>query len=205
MTAQPQGLGFASAGDFLPYLNFTAKAGKFFFCKDKGQTELLNPAFLIDFSKIQTGWLYFATGQAPQSVWHPSLTVKTPRPEGVGADGKALWKEGFKVVIFSQTLFGGMAEFSSSSQIVRDAVNELYLAYLAGIVANPGAVPVIQVSGTTPIKSTANGITNTNYKPVWSIAKWVPKPAEMDGAPSNANASVAAAAPAPVAASASEF
>lgn len=195
-----QGLGFASAGDFLPYFSYNAKAGKFFFTRDKAQVELTNPTFVIDFDNIKTGWMHFAAGQAPQYAWHPSLAEKTPRPALLGADGKPAYKEGFKVEVYSQNLFGGVAEFSSSSQIVRDAVNALYLVYAAGKAANPGALPVVQVTGTTPIK----GKHGTNFGMNWSIVKWAPKPADWAASKEAANQATLAA-PAPVVASSSEF
>ena len=193
------GLGFAQAGDFLPYLAFNAKAGKMFFTKDKVMTEVVNPTFVIGFDKIKTAWMHFAAGQAPSFVYHPSLAEKAPRPALLDKEGKPAYKEGFKVLVFSQNLFGGVAEFSSSSQIVRDAVNVLYLAYDAGKAANPGLLPVVQMTGTTPIK----GKHGTNFAPTWSIVKWVPAPAEFDAPTSNANTPTAAVAP--VAAAVSEF
>jgi len=189
-----QGLGFATAGDFLPYLSFNAKAGKFFLSKDKVQTEVINPTFVVAFDKIKTGWMHFATGQAPQYVWHPSLQQKAPRPELLGADGNPAYKEGFKVELFSQANFGGAVEFSSSSQIVRDALNDLYVSYLSGVAANPGLMPVVTITGTTPVK----GKHGTNFKPIWSIIKWAAYPATV----ANQSAPVAAE---PVKAAVSEF
>ena len=183
------GLGFTQAGDFLPYLSYNAKAGKFFLNKDKVQTEVTNPTFVANFPAIKTGWMHFAAGQAPQFVWHPSLSVKAPRPELLGADGKAAYKEGFKVELFSQAALGGVVEFSSSSQIVRDALNALYVAYEAGKASNPGMLPVVETAGSTPIK----GKHGTNFSPNFKLVKWVATPAEFSAAKVASNQSVAEA------------
>ena len=176
------GLGFAQAGDFLPYLSYNAKAGKFFLNKDKLETEVVNPTFVPDFEKIKTGWMYFAKGSAPQYVWHPSLSVKTPRPEGVDKEGKPNFKEGFKVLLYSQDTFGGVAEFSSSAIIVRNALDKVFVEWEEGRASNPGKSPVITTNGTTKIKTEYGD----NYAPNFAITKWIDTPKEFSS-PSAAN------------------
>jgi hypothetical protein len=127
--------------------------------------------------------MYFAAGQAPQFVWHPSLQQKAPRPDLKGSDGNAAYKEGFKVELFSQALFGGVVEFSSSSQIVRDALNVLYVAYENEKGANVGKLPVIETSGTTPVK----GKHGTNFSPNFKLTKWVDAPSAFTTTVANSN------------------
>lgn len=173
------GLGFSKGGDFKPYVSYNAKAGKLSQKKNDVDTDINLPvSFVADFAKIKTGWYYYATGQAPQVVHNPSLSVKTPRPAGDGADGKPLYKEGFTVDFFSPSAFGGVVEFSSSSMLVREAINVLYTAYEDGLAANPGMLPVVELSGTA--KSV--GKHGTNYAPVFKIVKWVARPSEFDTA-----------------------
>lgn len=179
------GLGFSKGGDFKPYVSYNAKAGKLSQKKNDVDTDINLPvSFVADFAKIKTGWYYYATGQAPQVVHNPSLSVKAPRPAGDGADGKPLYKEGFTVDFFSPSAFGGVVEFSSSSMLVRDAINALYTAYEDGLAANAGMLPVVELSGTA--KSV--GKHGTNYAPVFKITKWVARPAEFDTAAANQSA-----------------
>lgn len=193
------GLGFAAAGEFKPYVAYNAKAGKWSMKKDGVDTEVVNPTFVADFANIKTGYFYYAAGQAPQVVLNPSLTVKVPRPDGVGADGKPLYKEGFKLDLFSKASFGGVVEFSSSAMLVREALNKLYVQYTEGLESNPGLLPVVEAAGTTK----AVGKHGTNYSPNFKIVKWVARPDEL-GRPA-ANQSAAVVTPQPQKASVSEF
>lgn len=195
------GLGFASAGDFLPYVSYNAKAGKFFLKKDGLEQEVVNPTFVPALDRIKTGWMYFAAGSAPQFAWHPSLSQKTPRPEGVDKDGKALYKEGFQVELFSQSAFNGVVLFSSSSQIVREALNAVYVAYEEGKAANHGKLPVVETSGVTAIK----GKHGTNFAPNFKITKWVGVPKEFSEVVKPSNQSSAVVTPQQQKASVSEF
>ena len=193
------GLGFSSGGDFKPYIAYNAKSGKWSMKKDGVDTEVEKPTFVIGFDTIKTGYMYFATGQAPQYAWNPSLSQKIPRPEGVGADGKPNFKEGFAVDLFSNKHFGGVVEFCSSSMIVRDAINVLYTAYEEGKSANPGKLPVVESNGTTKVV----GRHGTNYSPNFKITSWVDKPVEFSqSAPANQSAE---APPAPARSAVSEF
>ena len=178
------GLGFSQGGDFKPYVAYNAKAGKWSMKKDGVETEIEKPTFVADFAKIKTGWFYYAAGQAPQVVLNPSLTNKVPRPAGEGSDGKPLYKEGFKLDLFSKASFTGVAEFSSSAMLVRDAIGKLYDEYEKGVVANPGMLPVVESHSTQKVV----GKHGTNYAPVFKIAKWVARPAELDStAPAETN------------------
>lgn len=195
------GLGFAKAGDFKPYVSYNAKAGKLSQKKDGVDTDINLPvSFVADFANIKTGWYYYATGQAPQVVHNPSLSVKAPRPAGDGADGKPLYKEGFTVDFFSNATFGGVVEFSSSSMLVREAINVLYTAYEAGVADNKGMLPVVELTGTTKVV----GKHGQNYSPNFKITKWVVRPAEFDTA-QPANQSSAAAVTPPAQKAVSEF
>lgn len=170
------GLNFNATGDFKPYVAYNAKAGKLSRKIDGVDTDIALPvSFVCDFPSIRTGWFYYAAGQAPQVVLNPSLTEKVAKPDKVGADGKPLYKEGFIVDLFSAKNFGGLVEFSSSAMLVREAMNALYTAYEAGLPANAGKLPVVQLTGTKK----EVGKHGTNYSPVFVIVDWVAKPTDM--------------------------
>ncbi len=190
-------LNLGASGDFLPFMSYNAKAGRFFFKSKEGETELTNPSFIADLETIKTGWLYYKEGVAPERVWDKSLSEAAAKPARTytDKDGKVIdcFKRGFEVILFSPKLFGGAAEFSSSSAIVGGAINDLYVQYEAQKVANAGKVPVVAVKGTEAIK----GAYGTNYKPLFAIEKWVDAP---EGLRTGASSPPTAQSPAPVAA-----
>ncbi len=188
------GLNFASAGDFKPFASYNAKSGRWSVRKDGVTVEVPNPTFVADLENIKTGWFYFATGQAPQTVLNPSLSQKLPRPEGVDAKGKALFKEGFTVDLFSQATFGGVVGFTSNSDLVRKAMNVLYQEYQEGLKANPGKLPVVEFTGSTPVKSEHG----TNYAPQFKLVKFVDRPVEFSKQVEAANTQAPVAAKASV-------
>ena len=67
----------------------------------------------------RTGWLRFREGQAPERVIDPSLERAAPCP-GEG------FKRGFVLAVYSQKFFGGLAELSSASIHMGNAIRELY-------------------------------------------------------------------------------
>lgn len=174
------GLNFEESGDFMPYVSYSAKSGRWSRKVDGKIQEIEKPVFVADFFNIRTGWFNYQTGQAPKIVYNKSLTEKTPRPEGLDKDGKSLFKEGFSVQLFSKTQFAGVVEFSSNSILVRNSIGKLYGEYEEGVKANAGMLPVVECSGVTAETSKEG---NTNYAPNFKILKWVGRPAEFDAAP----------------------
>lgn len=164
------GLNISTGGgeDFAPYVKYNAKAGRWYVKKDEGEVEVLNPAFVADFDNIKTGWFYFVAGTAPDIVYDPDLSTPSPKPS-------ENHKKGFELEVFSKTTLGGVCVFSSTSGIVGGVINEIYEQYLKDKAANTGMLPVVQCTGVTP----EVGKHGTNYKPVLTIAKWVPRPAEL--------------------------
>lgn len=163
-------LNIVSSGEYKPFCKYNAKAGRWYFRKDEQETELASPTFIVDFDNIKTGWFLFLEGQAPNIVYDPSISNQAARPSEVH-------KRGFEVNLFSPNLFGGVATLSGASMHLNNAINDVYVAYEAGKAANAGMVPVVSCTGTTPMKDKMG----TNYRPILSIVKWVPRPAELDG------------------------
>jgi hypothetical protein len=90
-------------------------------------------------------------------------------------------KEGFRIRMYNKEI--GLREMSSSSKIVRNQMNDLHDAFLAGKADNPGKVPVIEITGSDriQIETKAQG-TQTFRSPKWAIAGWVDRPARLDKA-----------------------
>lgn len=188
-----------SGGDILPIVKFDAKSGDFI-ARNRVQggdgmwenvEEELQVPFkaIFDFDNIQVGWLSFSSG-APdfQMVTYGERLPPQPSPDH---------KQAFRIRIYSKGL--GLREFSHSSKTMLRAIDALHNQFLADKAANPGKVPVVEVSGLETVKvNTPQG--ELRFKaPKWSICQWAARPEALDGAATPAPATAPAAAPAPVA------
>lgn len=182
-------LNLGGGGDFLPYVKFNGKSDKWFVRGEvngaNADIEIARPTFVADFKTIQTGWFYLKSGAAPQIIYDPSLATPAPKPAETFVDDKGkvrdCYKRGFKLNLFSQQSFGGegLVEFTGASMHVCAAINEVYAQYEKDAAANPGKTPVVACTGSAAQKDKHG----TNYKPVFSILKWVDTPAAFSAAP----------------------
>lgn len=173
----------ATGGDFIPFLSYNAKAGRWYTKNDEPNAELwevANMTAIFDIENIRTGWFLFAAGVAPVKQFDPSLSEAAPKP-GEG------FKRGFELRVYSDKNLGGVREFSSTAGAAIDAMNAVHDQWIAGKDANAGKLPVVQCTGVVPV----TGKHGTNYSPTLQIVAWADRPAEL-GAP----APVAQAAPA---------
>lgn len=185
----------SGGGDFLPIMKFSAKDGSFVRQDrhqgadghwEKSETEMELPfKVVMDMDAIEVGFIAF-TQTGPDFRF---VQVGEPLPVKPSDEHK----EGFRVRMFNKEI--GLREMSSSSKIVRNQMNDLHDAYLAGKADNPGKVPVIEITGSDriQIETKAQG-TQTFRSPKWSIAGWVDRPAGLD-APQSAPEPAAVAAP----------
>lgn len=162
-------LNIGGSGNARPYCKYNAKADKWFVRGADGQDqEIQRPTFVIDFDNITTGWLRFREGQAPERVIDQAIDRPAPLPD----EG---FKRGFVVMGYSPKFFGGIAEFASASIHLSNAIKDLYSIYESERGKNPGKLPVIACTGSQAMKDRYG----TNYRPVFSLASWVERPAEM--------------------------
>lgn len=187
-------MAFYTGGDAIDFLKYNAKAGRFYF-KDQ---EIKDPVFIADIGNIKPGWFYLREGQAPEKVLDPSLNQHAPRPEMKYTDKegkeKYCYQRGFEMNIFSNNLFGGVVQFGSTSNLVLKVISDLHSSFEAAPESKQGMLPVVVCSGVIEEK----GQYGTNYKPNFSIQKWVSRPAEFDegqseSAPAPQSAPIAAA------------
>lgn len=164
-------LNIGGGGDFKPFVKYNAKADKWFTKGKDGDVEIGRPTFLADFKNIQTGWFLFKEGMAPLKVFDTSLDNPAIKP---GEE----YKRGFVLPVYSPKFFNGVAELSSASIHVCNAVKEVYDAYEQGKGSIIGdQVPVIECSGSTAMKDKFG----TNYKPILTLKEWVTRPAGFEG------------------------
>lgn len=188
-------LNIGSSGESKPFVKYNAKADKWFVRQGDQDVEIARPTFVADLANLRTGWFLYLENTAPNIVFDVNLSTPAAKPS-------ESHKRGFRVDLFSKAAFGGVVEFTSASMYVCNAIAELYVKYEAEVGANAGKVPVVECTGSVPQK----GSYGTNYQPVFTIQKWVDRPAELPGsvqsAPAAANVNPA---PAPVKAAVSEF
>lgn len=173
----------SGGGDFLPIMKFSAKDGSFVRQDrhqgadghwEKSETEMELPfKVVMDMDAIEVGFIAFTT-TGPDFRF-----VKVGEPMPVKPSDEH--KEGFRIRMYNKEI--GLREMSSSSKIVRNQMNDLHDAYLAGKADNPGKVPVVEITGSDriQIETKAQG-TQTFRSPKWSITGWVDRPAGLDKA-----------------------
>jgi hypothetical protein len=195
-----------ASGDFLPLVNYNAKAGRLKYSqrvevngrweKQEEDVSFQQPAFVADMENIQVGWLLFKPGMAPVRALVKIGQPIPPCPEGdYGMDerGNAVKpKQGFALRVLDGNRT--VREFSSNAAAVLGTIDTLHSQYEAAPEKAQGLLPVVQFQGATEVK----GKHGSNYTPNFAIIKWVPRPAELP-APGPVSAQSVAA---PIAASA---
>ncbi len=186
-------------GDFLPIVQYDARSGRIFRTdKDNGITEKVDITrmfkALFDFEQVEVGWIMFAAGTAPDFKMAPYGQQMPPRPPGE-------YKQGIRMrVKLAPSIGGDVRELASTAGAFLRGINIAHDAYLAAASTNPGKLPVLTLEDATPVESGGGTKKSTNYQPVFAIAGWAPRPADMPltagGAAANGNGAHAPA-PAP--------
>jgi hypothetical protein len=179
----------SGGGDFTPILKYDARAGRMFRVdrtQDGGgqwQTDNVEVTqgfqAVFDLEQVQVGWCLFAAGV------QPSFSL-VPLGEPLPAKPSDQHKQGFKMLLkLGKSSGGDVRELSATSKAVLGAIDELHTAYEAQKAQHPGQLPVVSLVGSTPIVSTGQGKSSTNYAPQFEIVKWVERPAELPLAANN--------------------
>ena len=170
----------------MPIIKYDARAGRLFRVDrsdDSGRWES-NPVeitqvfqAIIDLENIETGWLHFPTGGAPDI-----RTVKIGQALPDRPTDKH--RTGFRVIMkLGKQAGGDRREMAANAAVAIKGMDLLHDAFTAAPERGQGLLPVIQLQGTLPITTTGknNGqpVSSTNYQPVWQIVKWVPRPPEL--------------------------
>jgi hypothetical protein len=176
-------------GDFADLIKYDARAGRMFRV-DRTQgangwetnNVEITPGFTFvpDLDNILVGWALFAAGVAPQFSMAP---LGDPMPQKPSDQ----YKQGFKLMSkLGKNSGGDVRELASCAKTVIGAISTLHDEFTAGRAANPGKLPVVALTGSTPVVSTGQGKSSTNYAPIFEITKWVDRPAELvGGVPAN--------------------
>ena len=189
-------------GDRTPLIKFSAMDGSMRTSdrvNENGQwksidAEITYPTqFAMDFENIEMGWITYTP--APDFVMVKAGAPKPELPQVFDDAGKPLYKWGFRVQLGNPNV--GLRELSTtSSNVYNQAMVPLYKAWEAGKAANPGMLPVVEVSGSERVENKrADGSTSAWRIPKWTIVKWVARPDYMEAGVPQSPAST----PAPVA------
>ena len=176
-------------GEFLDYISYNAVSGKWT-VKDGGDVkEVKDVKVLCDIENLQVGWLGWVPANEPgknRPDFHPYPKLDQPTDKPA---------EGYEIATRLNMSFAkksglGVREWTCTSNIGKDAVQELLNAYMSDKDDNKGKVPVVHCTSTEAVK---NYFGTTNYKPIFEITAWKDRPDEL---PNEIAAPTAAPAPA---------
>jgi hypothetical protein len=172
MVMQNDDLDIGADGEFAPYLKFNAKQDQWSWHGEDGAAVLTSPRFVMDLANIQTAWVRFDEGSAPDYAVDPAPGERAERPT-------ERHKRGFIVRVCSKASFKGTGEFASNAVGVCNAVREIFRQYRQKAGEHPGEVPVISATGSTSFK----GRFGTSHAPTLQIAAWVRRPDDLPDEP----------------------
>lgn len=193
----------SNGGDIVPVLKFDARAGRFFRVDrfdGKNNPVDITQTFkaVMDLENLEVGYINFPAGAAPEFRMVP---LGSAMPENPG--GK--FRQGIRMMLKLGANCGGdIREIATTAKAVLGAFDACHTEYLAGVAANPGKLPVVELETTVPIVTQGrdekgNLVKTTNYAPVFKIANWVKRPDDLVFVPKgggSAPASAVAATPA---------
>lgn len=173
----------AGGGNFTPVVKINAKQGRVYRVdrkEDAGtwtteEIEITRDfAFVPDFDNIEIGWMFFKAGQAPDLRMVKIGEALPPRPEGVDAEGKALFKQGFRLKVkLGKTCGGDVRELAATAKSITGPFDKLHDQYMAEAAAHPDQLPQVRMTDMKKVDLKTQHGTNTNFEPVFEITGWV--------------------------------
>jgi hypothetical protein len=176
--------------DRLPILGFNAKAGRLFlhdrfqqadgeWATVKTDITMQQPAFAIDFGRLEVGWILFSENRAPLFSMVPYGAALPPQPESPGATaaGKPFrFKAGFRVPVIGQAI-GGVRELAGNAGALIGGMNNLHTEFEASAEAQYGRIPLVRMANVLEVRAGQS----SNYQPVFSIVRYVDRQAKLLG------------------------
>jgi hypothetical protein len=191
--------GFSTAppevGDFTPIVKYDARSGRTFRMdrtEKNGSFEneavdiTLSFKAIADFENMETGWILFAAGAAPDFK-----LVRVPLDKEFPDRPSDKHKHGIRFMIKLAKDCSGdktIREMAGTSKAFHSGVEAVYTQYLAEKDNHAGKLPVIVLEKTTPVRSGTGDRSSTNYQPTFKIVGWAPRGnlggvASPDGSP----------------------
>jgi hypothetical protein len=172
----------SNGGDFLPICKYDSRAGRIFRVDrvdDGGQFSSepvdITRTFkaIFDLENIETGWINFASGGAPDFKLVPMGSVLPGRPSDQH-------KNGIRLMLKLAKECGGdkpIREIAGTSKAFLSGVEALYHDYTArkNKEGEGDKLPVVVLKDTMPVTSGQGAKQSTNYCPVFEIVGWAPR------------------------------
>jgi hypothetical protein len=165
-------------GSSQPLLKYDAKA-RVFKVDDKTLTSL---TAIFDIERSEVGWIKFADNTTPEFNLVPidalgNGAAYPPMPDERDSRGRPAWRRGFRCrVKLSDKLAGSgptLREWASCALATIRGFDQLHDQWLAG--KQTGKVPVVSCNEFEE----EPGQFGSNYRPVFKIEKWIPRPQDM--------------------------
>jgi hypothetical protein len=166
------------ANDFADIFKYDARAGRGFRMdynpdtREKVPVDITSPPprFAIDFGSIEVGYGYFSpTGPDLRVV--PEGQPLPPQPADKDDKGRRMFRPVFRVKLFGKIL-DGLREWSSSANVVLEAVDDLYQKFRAAPEAQGGKIPIVELTKTIPLTLGKGQRQTTVYTPCFVIVGW---------------------------------
>lgn len=170
-----------------PVLGFNAKTGRLYlhdrapdadgdWVTVKTEVTMRQPAFAVDFGRLETGWIFFSNvGPLWSMAFYGQPIPACPDSPGTNAKGKALrFKAGFRVPVIGGAI-GGMREFAGNAGALINGMNELHTAYEESVEARAGKIPLVKMTNVTEVRSGQS----SNFQPVFTVVRYVDRPADL--------------------------
>jgi hypothetical protein len=170
----------SQGGDFLPIVKYDARAGRMFRVDrvDTGGQFVSEPVditsnfkAIFDLENVETGWINFSTGGAPDFRLVPIGEPLMVRPS-------EMHKNGIRFMLKLSKDCGGdrpIREIAGTSKAFLSGVEKVFDDYDAQKAEHPGQLPVVVMEGSMPIKSGSGDRQSTNYVPKFKVVGWAPR------------------------------
>lgn len=185
----------ADSGEIVPVVKYDGRSGRIHRVdRIDGDNKIMDITrtfrAVFDFENVETGFIEFVTGAAPSF----SLTRLADGKQAVKPSDKH--KPGLRILVKLHKDCGGdVREIAGTAKVFLRGMDELHNAYIEGLKANPGKLPIVILKDTIPVTSEGGGQKSTNYAPVWEITGWTARPQDLVYVPKS-SAAAAPAAPA---------
>jgi hypothetical protein len=192
-------LGFSTTppegGNFTPIIKYDSRSGRLFrMDRVENNGNFGNHAVditqsfkaIVDFENMETGYVLFAPGIAPDFKMVRIGNEFPDRPSDKHKHGVRLMSKLAKDCSGDKPI----REMAGTSKSFLAGVEAVYTRYLAEKDDHPGKLPIIVLEKTTPVKSGTGEHSSTNYQPTFKIVGWAPRGdlggvAPSDGGPSS--------------------
>lgn len=171
-----------AGGDIIPIVKYNAKAGRIIRVDrlDGGKSEDTDITrefkAVFDFDNVETGFINFETGSAPDF----SMARLGEKPAVKPTDKH---RPGLRIMVkLGGDCSGGrdaVREMACTAKSALNGFDKAHDAYLEGVKANPGKLPVMKLANTIAEVTPSQSGKTTNYVPVFEIVSWVNRPGDL--------------------------